>query len=247
MHFEDIRDWTFEVNPFGSRKSRSYEYRPLESDAQVAKRRTLPGNVSSRSRLPLSSKQGIVTDPPWKRSQGSIIQKSGATVVPFYFEGRNSLLFQTLGLIHPRLRTIALIKQLVNKRGRSFKVRIGKPISPKRLERFDSPESLTQFVRAHTYILEKRDANDPLSERQNGDSSVTTGQPIAERQPIELLLRDIEKLPSDALLVRKKTFLDIRSELRTAPASSGRDWAHARRNLSARWRGHWEASRYRSL
>lgn len=204
--FEDIRDWTIEVNPFGSRNAAAMNTGPLKATLKWLKEGhclgTFPAGVVSH----FHPKQGIVTDPPWKRSQGSIIQKSGATVVPIYFEGRNSFLFQTLGLFHPRLRTIALIKQLVNKQGRTFKVRIGKPISPKRLERFDSPESLTQFVRANTYILEKRDASDPPSDKHHIESPATTGQPIAERQPVELLLGDIERLPANALLVRKEPF-----------------------------------------
>jgi len=205
--FADIRDWTIEVNPFGSRKAAIMNTGPLKATLKWLQDGhclgTFPAGVVSHFQL----KQRIVTDPPWKRSQGSIIQKSGATVVPIYFEGRNSLLFQTLGLVHPRLRTIALIRQLVNKQGQTFKVRIGKPISPKRLERFDSSESLTQFVRANTYILEKRDANNkPSTEEHGEESSSTTGEPIAARQPIELLLEDIERLPADALLVRKEPF-----------------------------------------
>ncbi len=205
--FEDIRDWTFEVNPFGSHKATAMNTGPLKATLKWLKEGhclgTFPAGVVSH----FHTKQGIVTDPPWKRSQGSIIQKSGATVIPIYFEGRNSLIFQMLGLIHPRLRTIALIRQLTNKQGRTFKVRIGKPISPKRLERFKSPESLTQFVRANTYILEKRDAKDsPSNQEHRKETSATSGQPIADRQPIELLLSDIEKLPSSALLYRKKPF-----------------------------------------
>jgi len=30
----------------------------------------------------------------------------GISVVPVYVEGRNSLLFQAAGLVHPRLRTV---------------------------------------------------------------------------------------------------------------------------------------------
>ncbi len=205
--FEDIRDWTFEVNPFGSRKAAAMNTGPIKATLKWLQDGhclgTFPAGVVSHFQI----EQRIITDPPWKRSQGSIIQKSGATVVPIYFEGRNSLLFQMLGLVHPRLRTIALIRQLVNKQGRTFKVRIGKPISPKRLERFDSSESLTQFVRAHTYILEKRDAEKKSStEGYSEDSSSTTGEPVAARQPVELLLEDIERLPAGALLVRKEPF-----------------------------------------
>lgn len=205
--FEDIRDWTIEVNPFGSRKAAAMNTGPLKSAIKWLQEGhclgTFPAGVVSHFHL----KQRIVTDPPWKRSQGSIIRKSGATVVPIFFEGRNSLLFQILGIIHPRLRTIALIRQLVNKQGQNFKVRVGKPISPKRLGRFESPESLTQFVRAHTYILEKRDGNDARPCQENGkEISSTEGEPIAPRQPVELLLDDIERLPDSALLVRKEPF-----------------------------------------
>ena len=39
---------------------------------------------------------------------------------------------QTLGLIHLRLRTLLLARELVNKRGKDLKTRIGEPVSPQK-------------------------------------------------------------------------------------------------------------------
>ncbi len=53
----------------------------------------------------LSWKQRRIEDPPWNHTVGRLVQITEAPVLPVFFEGRNSALFQIAGLVHPRLRT----------------------------------------------------------------------------------------------------------------------------------------------
>src|SRR5262249_1897793 len=49
-----------------------------------------------------------VADPPGSATTGRLILSAGCPVVTAHFDGRNSRLFQAMGLIHPRLRTAML-------------------------------------------------------------------------------------------------------------------------------------------
>ena len=94
-----------------------------------------------------------ITDKPWNPVIGKLISKSGARVVPIYFSGSNSLLFNLLGLIHPRLRTARLPSEILNKKRFSLKIRIGKPISAEDLAEFSDNTQLMRYLRAKTYAL----------------------------------------------------------------------------------------------
>lgn len=61
-----------------------------------------------------------ITDPPWSPHVAALVRLSGARVVPIFFPGRNSLLFNLMGLVHPRLRTLMLARELISKKRSHF-------------------------------------------------------------------------------------------------------------------------------
>ena len=73
-------------------------------------------------------------------------------MIPIYFDGVNSLGFHLLGQIHRRLRTVRLIHELFNKKGRVVHVRIGKPIMPEEAEGL-SQEEFGKLIRSRCYEL----------------------------------------------------------------------------------------------
>lgn len=100
------------------------------------------------------AKGRVVEDKPWAPNIIRLIKKSGLPVIPIYFDGGNSKNFHLLGRIHPRLRTARLIHELFNKRGTHVKVRIGQPITPQEIAKFDNAETFGQYLRNVTYALE---------------------------------------------------------------------------------------------
>lgn len=100
------------------------------------------------------AKGRVVEDKPWAPNIIRLIKKSGLPVIPIYFDGGNSKNFHLLGRIHPRLRTARLIHELFNKRGTHVKVRIGQPITPQEIAKFENAETFGQYLRNVTYALE---------------------------------------------------------------------------------------------
>jgi putative hemolysin len=97
--------------------------------------------------------QQQVTDKLWHPNIGRIISKAKAPILPVYFHGNNSLLFNLLSLIHPNLRTAKLPSELFNKKGHTIKVRVGKLIQYDDIPNHDNNNSLLAFLRAKTYAL----------------------------------------------------------------------------------------------
>src|SRR5262245_3459900 len=68
---------------------------------------------------------GAVVDTPWKSTFERLASASGARIVPAFIEGGNSRLFYAAGVVHPRIRTALLGRELLKKRGRTIRVTIG--------------------------------------------------------------------------------------------------------------------------
>lgn len=94
-----------------------------------------------------------VTDRKWHPVVGKLAVKAKVPVVPFYFQGNNSLLFNLLSLIHPTLRTAKLPSEMFNKQGHTLRLRIGKPIKPEDTPYANNPIKLLEYLRARTYAL----------------------------------------------------------------------------------------------
>lgn len=95
----------------------------------------------------------IVTDKLWSTDAIKLIKKVEVPVVPIYFEGNNSLLFHLFGLINPKLRSVKLPSELLNKKNKAVKVIIGKPISIKDQQQIDDINLFGRYLRTRTYAL----------------------------------------------------------------------------------------------
>lgn len=133
-------------------------------------------------------KKKVVEDIPWAHNVIKLVKKSGFPVIPIYFEGENSRLFHILGMIHPRLRTARLVKEMLNKRGTVIKVRIGAPIPASEIAEFDVP-SLGSYLRSRCYALEEQCKGETREEVVHN-----YGIPVADPVPPELIHKEIEGL-----------------------------------------------------
>lgn len=112
-----------------------------------------PGGTVSTAARPF----GEPMDPGWRTFTAKMISKSGAAVVPVYFEGHNSRLFQLASHLHQTLRLALLIKEFRSRVDEPVRVVIGRPIDPARLaaHRAD-PTAMMDFLRRATYELSPR-------------------------------------------------------------------------------------------
>ena len=145
-----------------------------------------------------------ITDREWLFSALRFIKKAGVPVVPIYFHGSNSRLFHLLGQIHPSLRTAKLPSEILNKKGKTIKIRIGKPISVKDMDKFSDIHQLGRYLRAKTYCLDsgievKHFFNYSLINQR-------VPHPIAESLPTDKLIHEIEDLRKNNCLFTIKNY-----------------------------------------
>src|ERR1700730_4437405 len=149
LHFNDRKlIW---VDPFHREQSRGLN--------QVALRQCIshlkgggallffPGGICSH----FDFRSWSVTDPYWTDHAARLSAQSGASIVPMYVAGRNSLLFQVLGLIHPRLRTMLLLREFAGLSGKTVYLSVGRMIAPNELQSQGNSREVTSFLRARVY------------------------------------------------------------------------------------------------
>jgi putative hemolysin len=84
-------------------------------------------------RLARRQPDGRLRDLPWAPTAVSIARKRRATVLPIHVAGPWSTLFHLFHQVSSELRDITLFHELLNKRGRAFRLTVGPPIAPEAL------------------------------------------------------------------------------------------------------------------
>lgn len=151
----EIRDWVLPIDFASTREAQATNVASRARARQhLARGGTLivfpAGEVSTSpdrlGRLP-------AVDARWQPFVAQLAQRSRATVLPVYFEGRNSRMFQIASHIHPILRLGLFFHELRRRIGTTVEVRIGVPISFQALPETVSRQALADHLCGVTYGL----------------------------------------------------------------------------------------------
>jgi putative hemolysin len=105
---------------------------------------------------------GIATSPKmfdravdleWKSFLGKMVLQTGAAVLPIYFSGQNSRLFQVASHLSMTLRLGLLLKEVCNRIDRPLDVVVGETIEHAELTKFEDRKAMVAHLRAVTYAL----------------------------------------------------------------------------------------------
>jgi len=107
-------------------------------------------------------RQRRIQDRKWNRLAGQLIKRYECACVPVHVSGYNSVYFYLAGLIHPRLRTLLLPRQLANKKGFELELTFGKPVLAQELRLLKTPRAVTEYLRVSTEALSRRREAGPL-------------------------------------------------------------------------------------
>jgi len=94
-----------------------------------------------------------IADPKWRRSLAGLVRQAEAPVLPVFFCGCNSALFQILGLIHYRLSSVVLPREVLNRRNKQIRVRVGSLIPFDKLGAFPKSRDIVEYLRMRSYLL----------------------------------------------------------------------------------------------
>ena len=214
---EPMKPYVISVNPFENRKelkSSSVGMRGslkhLEEGGCIG---IFPaGQVSNRN-----NEFSEILDKKWEKPALKLIKIAKVPVVPMYFHAKNSRLFYQMAKLHPDLQTLLLPSEMMHKREKPIRVRLGKPVSVKVLEDHDNIEEMGEFLQKKIHLLksyyEKRKSladrlnipnlriNIPLLKAEN------VAQNIIDETPTQDIITEIETLSkNDKMLFRNGNY-----------------------------------------
>lgn len=198
-----IQDYFMGANPFENHKSISGTGGIKEALSHLAEGKPLglfpAGEVSA-----YQAESNNVEDKEWGNSALKLIKMANVPVIPVYFKGSNSILFHLLGLIHPMLRTVKLPSELLNKKNRVVKLRIGNPISVETQNSFADLVQYGKFLRAKTYLLgSSLEVKNFFLKSQKAEAKV---EPVATETELAVLKKELEGITEEYLLFTMKSY-----------------------------------------
>jgi len=210
----EMDDMIIEVDPFGKAESAKKNIAGLKKSMRWLKDGGMliifpAGEVSS-----LKVGKRMVADPKWTPMIGRIIRKTKANVLPVFFEGRNSGLFQTLGLIHPRLRTMLIPHEnLRQAEKQNIRVAFGSVVPNEKLNIYHNDEEIVDYLRFRTYLLRKNKPRFKFKYKGNKRKL----DPIANSRDKHILASEVAALPDEAILIKSGDFTVFQSGAFTIP------------------------------
>ena len=157
---------------------------------------------------------GRIVDSRWQDTAAELALRTGASVVPVFFNGQNSRLFRMAGRMHPLLRTALLPHELWAKRHSTVHIRIGASIAPTTLADEPTAAARTEVLRRGVDALSDVVSGFPArrsAEREGGSrTDVGAGfgrpiQPIAPRGLAAAIDANIDALKNQ-ILIESGTF-----------------------------------------
>jgi putative hemolysin len=140
-----------------------------------------------------------VTDSAWNPGTAAILrlaQQGGVdvSVVPIYLDASNSLGFHAAGLLHPKLSTLLLGRELLNKRGRAVEVRIGNAIPAEKILALPTEKERVEYLRWRTYVLASRSTYKPRTASPMPGHRDRPCVPVMDPVPSERMAEEIAAL-----------------------------------------------------
>jgi putative hemolysin len=196
--FEEARQSTIFVDPFGGSDAKRGNLRAMRESVSWLKSGNMLVVFPAGEVAHLNFKDRGITDPEWSPTIARIARITGAPVLPVYFKGVNSAMFQFLSLLHPRLRTALLLHEFFNKQDSVIEMRIGNVIPLKKLQVYQDDVALIRYLRHRTYLLEDREGKT--------SRTVQAAVPVAVPVSPALLAAEIAALPTDQTLLNAGGF-----------------------------------------
>ena len=189
-----MRPWLIQVNPFGT-----------SADTNLSGMRKALAHLHTGGCLlifpagqvaSLRPLERVVRDGHWTPHMVRLAKIAKASILPLHIEGRNRARFQIAGLIHPRLRTAMLVREMLALKGKTLRLRSGKAMSCEKLAEHATDDDAAKFLRLRCELLPSR----PEGDRKVRTETRTLAPIIPPIAP-SLLKAELESLPADRCLV----------------------------------------------
>lgn len=201
---EPMKPFVIPVNPFETRKNLRNSAVGMRAALEHLQKGGCLGIFPAGEVSNKNNTYAEILDKPWEKPALKLIKKAKVPVVPMYFHAKNSRLFYTAAKIHPDLQTLLLPSEMMNRRENPIRVRIGKPVSVKVMEDYETVEELGSFLQKKIYLMrsyyDKRKSITDAIKLPNLNLKFTTNksenivQNIIDETPREDIIKEIQNL-----------------------------------------------------
>lgn len=201
----ELQDHCIFVDPFETDRSIESNRRALREALSWLQRGGMlaifPSGEVSQWQMPA----GHVADPEWNDTAVRLIRRTGATALPVYFCGHNSVGFQLLGMIHPKLRAAFLLQEFLNQEGKRVEVRVGSPVQTDTVAALADDRKAIEYLRWRTYLLARRSKAEiswPVALRTKLAAKIQ--EPVAAPSLRSAMTEEIASLSADRRLAENQ-------------------------------------------
>ena len=203
----ELRPLFFPVDPFHSCTSRARNMASIKKALRWVNAGGMLVILPAGEVSHFSWKNRKIEDPVWNPMVSRIVGLTQAPVLPVFFSGRNSMLFQIAGLAHPRLRTAMLPRETLKKEGSEVGFKIGPLISYKKLSHLKDASHMTEYLRFRTYLLGMSTPRNRFLRFPNrSPKQKRKTLPIAPAVDPRILAREVHTLPQEQELLSNAKF-----------------------------------------
>jgi putative hemolysin len=204
--FDAMTPWLFKVDILSGHAAKSKNLKVLADCTRFLKDGNCIGFFPAGEVSSLHVKTRKIIDPEWSSHPVSLAKRTGAQILPVCFKGSNSLLFQMMGIIHPRFRTLLLARELNNKKGMELEMRIGEPISHSKICSFSSISEVSEYTRVCVEALKNDISPRKLTPHFFLGRKTKSPEPLILPVCQKKLKKEILSLPATSLLIQKGDF-----------------------------------------
>ncbi|WP_243358285.1 lysophospholipid acyltransferase family protein [Fundidesulfovibrio terrae] len=212
----ELRDMFILVDPFGGEKSLARNIAPLRESVAWLRDGACLGVFPAGEVAHFSVRERRVAEPRWSPSIARIIKSCGATVVPVHFSGANGPVFHLAGMLHPRLRTMLLGREFVNKSRKTVEVRVGQPIGAERLADMTDSQA-ADYLRLRTEVLGGASLRQGRILKRFPVRTISRQEALAAPQDAGLMAEELARLPEKSLLLESGEYKVYEARAREIP------------------------------
>jgi len=214
----ELEQYCIFVDPFGTRTSASFNRSGLKKSIEWLRDGGLLVMFPAGEVAHWQVRQKRVADPDWNANAARLVKRTGANVVPVFFEGSNSLPFHLMGMVHPKLRTMRLPHELLNKTGSKVALRIGSAMPASTLETLPDDRSATRYLRWRTELLGERGRTVQAPKLPVSLVQPRKPEEIVPPVPKTILVEEYESLGPEALLDESREYQVVAVQWEDCPS-----------------------------
>lgn len=154
-----LSPYLISVDSFDPSQPKARNLAPLRASIKALRERQslviFPAGIVSHFHLSDLS----VHDPDWSHHAVLLARRTSTKIVPVFVHGHNSLMFHVLGMVHPLLRSLLLVREFYRQNATGqVRATVGRPLGAEDMARLPQDDArATAWLKDHVYALGQSD------------------------------------------------------------------------------------------